>query len=173
MIQFGDQFRTGDLRVELRTRPGRLPHLLGQRRERILEAGLELFGREVEIGGDRLGQGFGLGRGLGVRALRAERVGEQGRIGPQRLAVGPPDQRDLPARQRLAGIPLALAALHQAAVGEPISQRSGQPIGQLTFLGAVGGDVHWAEVMSSTDTKVGSPPMVSSMPAAFKRSSTV
>ena len=139
-IQFGDQLRTGALGVGLRPRPGRLPHLLGQRRQRILEAGLELLGGQVEVGGDRPGQGLGLGDRLGIGARRTVRVGEQFLIGPQWLAVGPPDQRDLPARQRLAGIPLALAALHQAAAGETVGERSGEPVGQLAFLRAVGGD---------------------------------
>ena len=42
------------------------------------------------------------------------------RSSPQRLAVAAPDDADLPARQRFARVPLALAVLDQAAGGEPV-----------------------------------------------------
>ena len=54
-------------------------------------------------------------RGIEVWARGIERIRQKCRVTPQLLAVAPPDQADLPARQRLSRIPLALAALHQPA----------------------------------------------------------
>ena len=77
----------------------------------------------------------------------------------------PPDQADLPARQRLAGVPLALAALDQPARGEVVGQagrRARWPAPASPAPSAA--TVHCGEVMSSMETKVGSPPMVRSRP---------
>ena len=57
------------------------------------------------------------------------RIGQQRRVGPQRLAVGAPVEPDLPPRQRFSRIPLALAALHQTVRRphrlEPVRQVGG------------------------------------------------
>ena len=45
-------------------------------------------------------------------------IGEQLLIEPQRLPVGPPNNRNLPTRERFARIPLALAVVDHAAGGE-------------------------------------------------------
>src|SRR6185437_16564342 len=51
-------------------------------------------------------------------------------IPPQRYAIGAPAKRKGPARQRLAGIPSALAIMEQAAGREPVAQPADQRIGQ-------------------------------------------
>ena len=66
------------------------------------------------------------------------RVGEQRVVGPQRLAVGAPVQPDLPARQRFSRIPLALAALHEAAGRPHPLQPRGQGRRALPLVRAVG-----------------------------------
>ena len=71
-------------------------------------------------------------------AVRRPRVGEQGRVAPQRLAVGAPLQGDVPARERLAGVPLALAAVDDAAPGVGLAQPLGDDGGERALLGAVG-----------------------------------
>ncbi len=49
---------------------------------------------------------------------------------PDRLAVGSPEQRERPARQRFAGIPFALAVMQEAARGELVGQSPDQLVGQ-------------------------------------------
>ena len=67
-IELGDQVRIGDARGRAPAAgPAGLPHLLGQRGQRVLEAGLELLGRQAEVGGDRPGQRLGLGGRVGDR----------------------------------------------------------------------------------------------------------
>ena len=56
------------------------------------------------------------------------------RIAPQRLLVAPPVERERPPRQRLAGIPLALAEVQQAAGREALLQAAHKIFG----VGALG-----------------------------------
>jgi hypothetical protein len=59
--------------------------------------------------------------GAGV-AQRLALVGEQGRIVPARLTVGAPADRQRPARQLLARVPLALAEVQEAALPVVLAQ---------------------------------------------------
>ena len=120
--------------------PGRLPHRRGQAAQRILEGRADLGGGEPQRIGDRGQQRVGrvVGGRCGGDRLLGPGVGQQCVVGPQRLAVGAPEQTDLPPRQRFTRIPLALAALDQP-VGRPhVLQAGGQRRGALTLVRAVG-----------------------------------
>ena len=120
--------------------PGRLPHRRGEAAQRILEGRADLGGGEPQRAGDRSQQGAGrvVGDRCGGDRLLGPGVGEQCVLCPQWLAVGAPEQTDLPPRQRFTRIPLALAALDQP-VGRPhVLQAGGQRRGALTLVRAVG-----------------------------------
>ncbi len=139
-VQLADQLSVGQLWIEGRSRPAGWLTSAASRASGSSKAGCSWSSGSpksaVIARASRSAEASASGSSLGW----IERVGEQCRIAPQLLAVAPPDQADLPARQRLTGIPLALAALHQPALGEAVGQRRGQPVGQLALLGAVGGD---------------------------------
>ena len=98
---------------------------------------------------------------LGPVALRLRLVGEQCSVVPDRLAVGAPEARQRPARQRLARIPLALAVVQHAARREALLQALQQRRRRAgAWSGPSAAVFHSAPSMSSIDTKVGSPPMV-------------
>ncbi len=73
---------------------------------------------------------------IAVRSL-----GKQRRIMPERNAVGPPVASQRPARQRLAGIPLSLTKMQQAARSEAPPQAIDQALGQPSLLGAKRGGI--------------------------------
>ena len=102
---------------------GREPGGGEQRGERVFVGG------EHHVVGQPQGPGQGAGHGLGVGVggvTGRERVGQQLAVGPQRLPVGSPVDPELPAGQRLARVPLALAGQQQGAGGEAV----GQPVGE-------------------------------------------
>ena len=131
---------------------GRLPGLVEQPGQRVLVRGDEQLGVDAGASGDADGQVSGGCRGRGAAGLDgrlAPGLVQQRRVVPQRLVVGAPAQLDLPAGQRLAGVPLALAVVAQhPGHGEPVGQRGGQcpllvAVGggvPLRVLGAAGGD---------------------------------
>jgi hypothetical protein len=98
-----------------------------------------------------------VGRGLAAASSPARSAPGQA---PDRLAVLAPVEREGPARQRLAGIPFALAVMQQAARREALAQAADQRVGQRALGRADRGGVPLGASKSSMDTKVGSPPMV-------------
>ena len=80
--------------------------------------------------------------GASWSARRRVRVGEQGRVAPERLAVAAPDQPDLPAGPVSPRIPLALAALHQPALGEPVGSAAASWLASSRFSGPSAATVH-------------------------------
>ncbi len=116
---------------------GGLAHLRRQRRERVFVGGQQAAIRDAEGLGDAPGQGFGIRRRAWLGFI-GPRVGEQGRVVPQRHPVFAPLQRDVPARQRLARVPLALAAVHDAAARVPLAQLLGERVCELPLVVAVG-----------------------------------
>ena len=122
--------------------------------QRIGDRGQQRVGRVVggRCGGDRLlgarwkpdALGFEVFavdarfRGNEQHRLLGPGVGQQCVVGPQRLAVGAPEQTDLPPRQRFTRIPLALAALDQPVGSPHVLQAGGQRRGALTLVRAVG-----------------------------------
>ena len=92
---------------------------------------ITIGGIESQPFGERGGEPL---RGADVGAARRARVGEQRRIAPQRLAVGAPVDAERPARQRLAGIPLALPDVQEAAGREALREPAQQRFGQLALL---------------------------------------
>ena len=114
------------------------PHLL----DRILESRQDEVARHPQARRQGVGEGVHLGVGRrGVRGQRrlAPRIGEQRLVLPQGDAVGAPHERHLPAGERLARVPLALAVLDEPGRSPPLAQQPGQPGGQLALLGPVGG----------------------------------
>ena len=98
-----------------------------------------------------------LGLGLGLLAF----LGDQRGVLPDRLAVGAPVEREGPARQGLAGIPLALAVVQQAARREALAQAADQLVGERRAWWARRRRCSTRRLSkSSIETKVGSPPMV-------------
>ena len=74
---------------------------------------------------------------LGV-VVRLALVGKQARVGPARLAIGAPGNRQSPARQLFTGVPLALAKVQKPALAIPFAQAQHQFTGQAAFAGAQG-----------------------------------
>jgi hypothetical protein len=86
--------------------------------------------------------------------------------------VGAPVDRQRPARQLLAGIPLALAEMQEAA-GAYSARRRLHQLGRVAarLVGPSASVFHSAPSRSSIDTKVGSPPCVRrTSPAVSARS---
>ena len=67
-------------------------------------------------------------------AMRLALVGEERGISPARLAVGAPGDGERPARQLLAGVPLALAEVQEAALAVFVAQLADQ-LGREAALG--------------------------------------
>ena len=104
----------------------------------ILVGGGHVLGLDAELGGDALHQLLGLGgAGLGVGAL----LGDEGGVLPDRGAVLAPVEREGPAREALAGVPLALAVVEEAAGGEAVAQAADELVGEGALGGADGGGV--------------------------------
>ena len=101
-------------------------------------------------------------------------TGEQRRVAPQRLAVDPPEDVQRPARQRLAGIPLALAVVQQRTGGEALAEAAPASWPASSRLRSPRAAVfHSAPSMSSSETKVGSPPWVRRTSSRSSCASTV
>ena len=102
-----------------------------------------LVGREDEAGefeppGERPDQALGIRDGGGLRTvLHGDQVG----VLPDRPAVLAPVQGEGPARQALAGIPLALAVMQHAAGGEAVPKAANQRVGEAPLGRADRGDV--------------------------------
>ena len=88
-------------------------------------------GRQPELARQRLGEAL---RVLGRIAGRIALVGEAGLVVPDRLAVGAPVERQRPARQLLARVPLALAQMDEAAAAVLLAQATEQ-LGRVVALG--------------------------------------
>ena len=65
-----------------------------------------------------------------VAAVSSLFLGDQLLVAPDRLAVAAPVEREGPARQGFAGIPLALAVMQEAAGREAFAQAADQLVGQ-------------------------------------------
>ena len=98
----------------------------------------DMLGRHPQALGHPLQEAAGL---LGAGAVVLALVGIQGRGVPERLAILAPEAVQGPARQLLAGIPLALAEVHQAVGGVFFAQAVEQ-FGGVEALGrAEGGGI--------------------------------
>ena len=101
--------------------------LLGQEVVGVLVGRQRQLGVEAQPLGQAQHEALGMGqRGPGRLALG----GRQRRVAPQGHAVAAPVERERPARQGLAGIPLALAVLQHAARREAGLQPADQVVGQ-------------------------------------------
>jgi hypothetical protein len=90
--------------------------------EHVLETGLDVVRAHTQAGGETAREGAGdLVVGLAARAG----IGEQRSVLPYRGAVASPQARQRPARQRLAGVPLALAVMQHPAGGEALPAGGG------------------------------------------------
>ncbi len=113
--------------------------LPGHERHRVLVGGKHVVVLDAEAGCHRHRQTLGIGqRRLRHRLLR-RRLGLR-RL-PQRHSVAPPEQVEGPARQALAGVPLALAKMQQAVRREPVAQPADQVHGERPLHRPVGGGV--------------------------------
>src|SRR5258708_11712033 len=72
--------------------------------------------------------------GLGRGADRLGLLGVEMRVAPDRLAILAPVAAERPARQLLAGVPLALAEMQQWPFGEAIRQLAKQHAGLAALL---------------------------------------
>ena len=97
---------------------------------RVLVGRRDHLGLDAKLGGDALEQPLGLDRaGLGLGAL----LGDQPGVLPDRRAVAAPVEREGPARQALARVPLALAVVQEAAGREAVAQPADQLVGELAL----------------------------------------
>ena len=93
---------------------------------RVLVSGLHVIRRDSQACGNPLGEAFGV---VARRLPGVGLAGDQAVVAPDRHAVAAPVQRKSPARQRLAGIPLALAVMQEAARRETVAQAPDQLVG--------------------------------------------
>lgn len=104
----------------------------------VLVGGLEPAFADAE----RLRQGQSEGARLGFAVAEIDRfIGDQVDVVPDRHAVLAPVAGERPARQRFAGVPLALAVVEQAAGGEARAQALEQRAGEQTLRGTDRGGV--------------------------------
>ena len=134
-VELGDRRRHRGRRL-VGPRALRLADLGGERGERVLvrRAAAAPSGRPstaVTAAGERLGA---VARAVRVVGLAPHGSAKQRRVVPERHAVGAPLERDVPARQRLARVPLALAAVHDPARGVRRAQPLGELVGELALL---------------------------------------
>ena len=107
--------------------------LLEQAIGRILEGGLNEFGLDAEPRRDAFGEALGF---VVRRRARAGFGREQSEMAPERHAVAAPEQRERPARQRLARIPFALAVMQEPAGREAVVQAADELVGAQPLAGA-------------------------------------
>ena len=116
----------GIARVDVVRQRAVLEHPLGG----ILEGRQHVLGGDAEPARKALDEAMRVigrdGAGCLLGLFRRDQRG----VLPDRLAVGSPEQRERPARQRLAGIPFALAVMQQSARGELVGQSPDQLVGQ-------------------------------------------
>ncbi len=102
------------------------------------------MGRQGELAAHAqvLGEGADEGLGLGGRVpVGLALFGQQARVLPNRLVVGPPEAGQGPARELFARVPLTLADMQQAAGGEVPLQALDQLLRQALLGRAHGGGV--------------------------------
>ena len=134
--------RVVDARIE-RVDVDRQPALAPQVVIDVLEGREDVFGRDAQALGDALEETPGmLGGGAVIDAL----VGVERRRIPDRLAVLAPEAVQRPARQLLAGIPLALAEVHQPVRGILVAQAVEEVGGELALGRAERGGVPFGAV---------------------------
>ena len=105
---------------------------------RVLVRRHHIIGLEAELFRDAANQLLGLlDRGRGRHVFACDQLG----IAPDRLAVLAPVQRERPARQAFAGVPLALAVVQQARRRVALAQAADQIVGALALGGADRGGV--------------------------------
>ncbi|CAB4715302.1 unannotated protein [freshwater metagenome] len=97
-----------------------------------------MLGRQAQHLGDPARQCLGVRDRAPAGCGLVPRIGEQRRVLPQRHAVGAPLQGDVPPGQRLTRIPLALAAVYDAAHGVHLAQPVGEGHREGALLGTVG-----------------------------------
>ena len=108
---------------------------LAQQRFNRVFVGLHgVFGIDPEALGDAARQARGAGD-VGLAGHLARRQA------PQRLTIAPPVDGPGPARQRLAGIPLALTVGQQPLRRQPLRQTLGKVVGEAFLGGAHGGRI--------------------------------
>src|SRR6202008_2947774 len=97
----------------------------------VLVSGLYIVRRDSKARGNPLREApcVVARRLLGVGLTRDQTV-----VAPDRHAVAAPIERKGPARQRLAGIPLALAVMQEAARRETVAQTPDQLVGVNALL---------------------------------------
>ena len=105
--------------------------------QRVLVARLQVHRGQAETLGQFLRERLRLAHAVAV-VLRG--VCEQRCVVPDRPAVGPPENAEQPARQRLARVPLALSVVEHAAAPEGVAQPPHQHVRALALGRAVGGD---------------------------------
>ena len=98
---------------------------------RVLVSGLHVVRRDSQACGNPLGEAFCI---VARRLPGVGLAGDQAVVAPDRHAIAAPIQRKRPARQRLAGIPFALAVMQEAARRETIAQAPDQLVGVAAFL---------------------------------------
>ncbi len=140
LVDRGDEGRTivvvEEVRVDDRRLADRSSGLRPEGRELVLVGGEDKVVGDAEPAHERAGERRCLVRDGGARRPR---VGDQRASSPERVSVGPPVHTDLPAREWLPGIPLALPDVQQPSRREPVGQREGERPGLVPLLVAVGG----------------------------------
>src|SRR6185369_17164093 len=101
--------------------------------ERVFVAGLHVLRIQAQALGEAGDEGL---RVFARVAVHLALVGEQRGVVPARLAVGAPADRQRPARQLLARVPLALAVVQEAAAAVVVAQAQRQLLGAHALGGA-------------------------------------
>ena len=138
----GQQLESAARRLPARTGPAGAPPGRGEgqgpRADPVLvDAGVQLGVGQAERSRERPGVTLGLLAGL--RAAE-QRIRQQLRMPPERLAVSAPDHPDLPAWAALARVPATLAVLDEAAGRERVGQQAGELDGEVVLAAALGRD---------------------------------
>ncbi len=114
-------------RVDIRRQRALAPEVVPD----ILVTGLHVIGRHAQVIGECCDESDGVGGAMAVRVLL---VGEEAGISPGGLAIRAPVAAQRPARQLLAGVPLALTEMLEP-VGAVPSLQSRQQIDGARALG--------------------------------------
>jgi hypothetical protein len=120
-----EQLRIADIDVD------RQPAFFEQEVDRIFVSRLHARRRDAEFGGDTFGEAP---RIIGGHVCARILACDQARVGPQRLAVAPPVEREGPARRGFARIPLAEPVMRQALRREALAQAADQRVGARALL---------------------------------------
>src|SRR5580658_10887335 len=90
---------------------------------RVLVSGLDVIRHDSHARRNAFGEPL---RVIGRRLLYDGLAGDQAVVAPDRHAVAAPIERERPARDRLARIPLALAVMQEPAWREAVTQAADQ-----------------------------------------------